>query len=941
MKDKEEIEILTADATSGDPTAQNTIGCAYYSGDGVVKDYAKALDWFRKSAAQNNRFACFNVGMCYEHGQGVKKDIYKAISWYEKASELGFADGALALGRLYETGFKPSLLEESLLGTKSLEAAPDEAFYWYYKSSTADEGLFNLARCYESGFGTPINLRKAVEIYRNLDLKLAQERLNKILETFNPEKETRLSTLTLFSRNPNRVIGVYANASSREIKANIAKLEAYTKVGKSISFPLDNYLPVAISARKLYHSELLNTLKSKLINCGSGNSGSILSWRKRLENSIRLQEFKLNDILSVSGNGNERDEAISRTPESIGRAMSDLESDETRILNALFWFHCHTDEDKKAFEQIRCGRWDEAISIWDNSDSYSAYINKAVMEWYNRNDCFAVRNLIAIISSDDKRADFLSAINIPANSYSANDIKRILWDGLFSKFPYTERAIDWHTLGSELDFTALPGCGFDEEDNSYILSKACEEIATPLNELLSKAKSWDGIDFVTGSQLHNKLFLEGKTIIRRIEHLVGQHDSHFIKISDEVALELLEYAIAHNNNCKEWSAPATALYLGQWAKKIAVSEILRNRCQENIEIFEKNKRIAATEHILEAIDEKFSVQERYPPTYQVVETMIRDSELNLALLKKEIGDSSPQYIDASSGLVNRILNVLIKVYNSEGIIISTNNALHLMGKLESFTMSRDTRTRFDRNKDIIERNRQSFKSGGHNTSSHTRTRFNHSDMFRDLERRFRDSEDHLTTKRVRKAKWLLTCAFSLVIAGLIINLSINGEWFLENHPWWTITVGVDICILLICIIVSWEAESANENGIFRRSFRWGSKDDVKTRRIHKFWATIASLAVIGLLFWYLSWGNNFSYFWEKQPWWICVCVASLILLNIFIIAMWFLEAQRDPEHLEVLLLDFDEIDRTSDFSNAGCFLLIPLLPYYFIMFPFKLATLIR
>ena len=37
MKTKEEIEILRADALAGDSRAQNDLGCAYSSGDGVTK----------------------------------------------------------------------------------------------------------------------------------------------------------------------------------------------------------------------------------------------------------------------------------------------------------------------------------------------------------------------------------------------------------------------------------------------------------------------------------------------------------------------------------------------------------------------------------------------------------------------------------------------------------------------------------------------------------------------------------------------------------------------------------------------------------------------------------------------------------------------------------------------------------------------------------------
>lgn len=45
--------------------------------------------------------------------------------------------------------------------------------------------------------------------------------------------------IELISRNPYRILGVYANASIKEITSNKTKLLAYTKVNKSLDYPCD------------------------------------------------------------------------------------------------------------------------------------------------------------------------------------------------------------------------------------------------------------------------------------------------------------------------------------------------------------------------------------------------------------------------------------------------------------------------------------------------------------------------------------------------------------------------------------------------------------------------------------------------------------------------------------------------------------------------------
>ena len=59
----------------------------YESGQGVVKDLAEAVKWYRKAAEQGNDVAQVILGTCYEDGKGVVKDLTEAEKWYRKATE--------------------------------------------------------------------------------------------------------------------------------------------------------------------------------------------------------------------------------------------------------------------------------------------------------------------------------------------------------------------------------------------------------------------------------------------------------------------------------------------------------------------------------------------------------------------------------------------------------------------------------------------------------------------------------------------------------------------------------------------------------------------------------------------------------------------------------------------------------------------------------------
>jgi TPR repeat protein len=83
------ITDLAPKAENGDVEAQNNLGTCYAKGEGVPKDSAEAVKWFRKVAEQGFAEAQYNLGICYDEGKGVSKDSAEAVKWYRKAAEQG------------------------------------------------------------------------------------------------------------------------------------------------------------------------------------------------------------------------------------------------------------------------------------------------------------------------------------------------------------------------------------------------------------------------------------------------------------------------------------------------------------------------------------------------------------------------------------------------------------------------------------------------------------------------------------------------------------------------------------------------------------------------------------------------------------------------------------------------------------------------------------
>jgi TPR repeat protein len=98
------IPELEAAASTGNATAQFQLGRAYFRGEGVAADKAKAHEWILKSAGQGNPDAITSMGYFYSQGAVLEKDEAKAIEWFRKGAEAGSAKSQMNLGLMLRQG---------------------------------------------------------------------------------------------------------------------------------------------------------------------------------------------------------------------------------------------------------------------------------------------------------------------------------------------------------------------------------------------------------------------------------------------------------------------------------------------------------------------------------------------------------------------------------------------------------------------------------------------------------------------------------------------------------------------------------------------------------------------------------------------------------------------------------------------------------------------
>ena len=145
-RSKEELYEL---AMQGDADAQCELGELYYKKD----DIENAILWLEKAGENDNIFACLDLVNIYCYGNGVERDYNKALYWYKK----GHYDEDATIGdMLYD------LAENNcILGYNNYLSLLNQAADY-----GNEDALLGMAALYAIGKDIPRDDNKAVEYYR-------------------------------------------------------------------------------------------------------------------------------------------------------------------------------------------------------------------------------------------------------------------------------------------------------------------------------------------------------------------------------------------------------------------------------------------------------------------------------------------------------------------------------------------------------------------------------------------------------------------------------------------------------------------------------------------------------------------------------------------------------------------------------------------------------
>lgn len=341
----------------------------------------------------------------------------------------------------------------------------------------------------------------------------------------------------IFSHNPFRILGIQSTSGQREIKKNISKLNAYSKLGRKMEMDYD------LSA-------------------------------------LNLSE-------------------IERTTEILQKSENKINLDKNKIKNSLFWFTDVTPIDSVALATLIKGDVNKSIEIWEKATkskevslkNYSAFNNLSTLLFLNsldtsRTDTFLKDNSTkqAIKHAINLKSEFLSSIYF-------NNYCEIICHSVSIT---SDEALEFFTSS----ILELLNKNFSPKDLSNLLSSLDNNIQDSINVSLSEvpitniehhiesADTQIKNDVKSGIKAGKQLIKDTLKDIKYLKDISSSDDFNFQAISDKLSNQILQCGIVCFNatgNDQDFMSSY------KYALSIAHGDKTKKRAEDCVDHCEKEK----------------------------------------------------------------------------------------------------------------------------------------------------------------------------------------------------------------------------------------------------------------------------------------------------------------------------------------------------------------
>lgn len=416
----------------------------------------------------------------------------------------------------------------------------------------------------------------------------------------------------LVSNNPYRLLGVFADASLKEITANKTKAARYASVGKTVSFEAD-----------------------------------------------------FDSLLSP----------MNRTAENIEKAFADLSLPQDKIKYALTWFVKGSSIDEIAINHIKSDNYEKALEILEKKETWSSLLNQGVLALARKDAERAVAVITKMIHEEEYRNAFAESICGDSFKIDEDELAHIFIDLLMdgNETPALLEIFEQNGEAAEDDVyikkrlteapvgrikAAVAKAKNIDPNDSVASYSAGKTLMDDTKADLRKLKSLCGDDAIYGMMADS---LAKQILQCGINYYNESFDDQYERL--DKAKELQEYAlsIAEGSIIKERCKENVDI-LHSIQEKLPPKEVKKyfDAIIDKLDRFEKTLeeyKPSFNKSIKEQVSDKFKYMSS-------AVSLIEDCARDLVAIKESLGVSNEHYLSISTAIANTALGATIEGVNS-------------------------------------------------------------------------------------------------------------------------------------------------------------------------------------------------------------------------------------------------------------------------------------
>lgn len=347
--------------------------------------------------------------------------------------------------------------------------------------------------------------------------------------------------------------------------------------------------------------------------------------------------------------------AINRTEASVADAESKLTLPKDQILYAQFWFIKTTPLDEVAFNHLFAGEIDKTEEIWQKRECASSLQNLLVCALMHNDYATAISYAETLYGSAQYATQLISAVVGDSANIDIISLSHDFLDVLIEE------------VGCPIIIRYLN----ISEWKSYVSKKAVSPIIKQLEEAVAKAMSTRKNGPIARWNAGNELMATAKQLLLQLRKLLPKSDLQYQVIADKVGIEILQCGIDYFNDSEEFDAADKAMNLQKYAKSIAVGQMAKDRCKENVDILQRIiDNLPPSEVFVEdrAIHEELRKYCLLPDKICHAVTLLNNTKPHIQSIKRKLGVSNSYYLKISTQVVgNALSNIIAEVNEAQSI----------------------------------------------------------------------------------------------------------------------------------------------------------------------------------------------------------------------------------------------------------------------------------